>query len=150
MAKADMIDKIAKIGKVINFLFLIIMCAMQVSGCTGNDEIISVSASDFEKKIRTDSVQVLDVRTPREYDEGHIDGAININVQSGDFQKLVVGKLSKDSTILVYCRSGRRSMDAAEILTRLGYRVVNLKGGIIEWKEDGYPVTTESMGNQRK
>lgn len=145
-----MIDKIAKIGKVINFLFLIIMCAMQVSGCTGNDEIISVSASDFEKKIRTDSVQVLDVRTPREYDEGHIDGAININVQSGDFQKLVVGKLSKDSTILVYCRSGRRSMDAAEILTRLGYRVVNLKGGIIEWKEDGYPVTTESMGNQRK
>lgn len=45
-------------------------------------------------------------------------------------------RLSKDSTILVYCRSGRRSMNAAGILTRLGYKVINLKGGIIEWKKN--------------
>ena len=51
--------------------------------------------------------------------------------------------LSKVSTVLVYCRSGRRSLDAAEILTHLGYKVVNLKGGIIEWKEDGLPVVSE-------
>ena len=123
-------------------LIVITIFAMQASGCTGNDNIISVSALEFEKEIKSDSVQLLDVRTPQEYAEGHIDGALNINVQSDDFKDLVQRKLSKDSTILVYCRSGRRSLDAADILTNLGYNVVNLKGGIIEWKENGLPVVS--------
>lgn len=113
-----------------------------MSGCNDNDNIVSVSAPEFDTKIKTDSVQLLDVRTPQEYAEGHIEGALNINVQSDDFQQMAGKELSKGSTILVYCRSGRRSMDAAGILTRLGYRVINLKGGIIEWKENGLPVTT--------
>ncbi len=120
------------------------MCATQASGCAHNDNIISVSAPEFEKEIKTDSVQLLDVRTPQEYAEGHIDGALNINVQSDDFKELALRKLSKDSTVLVYCRSGRRSLDAAEKLTKLGYKVVNLKGGIIEWREDGLPVVSET------
>lgn len=118
------------------------MSAIQMSGCNDNDNIVSVSAPEFDTKIKTDSVQLLDVRTPQEYAEGHIEGALNINVQSDDFQQMAEKELSKDSTILVYCRSGRRSMDAAGILTRLGYRVINLKGGITEWKEDGLTVTT--------
>ena len=118
------------------------MSAIQMSGCNDNDNIVSVSAPEFDTKIKTDSVQLLDVRTPQEYAEGHIEGALNINIQCDDFQQMAEKELSKDSTILVYCRSGRRSMDAAGILTRLGYRVINLKGGIIEWKEDGLPVTT--------
>lgn len=126
-------------------LILMTMCATQISGCNTNDNIISVSAPEFDNKIKADTVQLLDVRTPQEYAEGHIDGALNINVQSDDFQRMVEQELSKDSTILVYCRSGRRSMDAAEILTKLGYKVVNLKGGIIEWKKDGFPVTTEGL-----
>ena len=125
------------------FLILMTMSAVQISGCNSNDKIISVSAPEFDKEIKADSVQLLDVRTPQEYAEGHIDGALNINIQSDDFQRLVEKELSKDSTILVYCRSGRRSMEAAEILTELEYKVVNLKGGIIGWKEDGLPVTTE-------
>ncbi|MDE5954387.1 MAG: rhodanese-like domain-containing protein, partial [Duncaniella sp.] len=55
------------------------LCATQVSGCNSNDNVTSVSAAEFEKEIKTDSVQLLDVRTPKEYTEGHIDGAININ-----------------------------------------------------------------------
>lgn len=125
------------------FLILMTMSATQMSGCNGYDNIPSVSASEFDKGIKTDSVQLLDVRTPREYAEGHIVGALNINVQSDDFQRMAEKELSKGSTILVYCRSGRRSMDAAEILTKLGYKVVNLKGGIIEWEEDGFPVTKQ-------
>ena len=115
----------------------------QASGCTGNDNIISISAPEFEKEIKSDSVQLLDVRAPQEYAEEHIDGALNINVQSDDFKDIAQRNLSKDSTVLVYCRSGRRSLDAAEILTSLGYNVVNLKGGIIEWKEDGLLVVSE-------
>ena len=135
------------LGIVGNTLLLILMtmCATQISGCNTNDNIISVSAPEFDKEIKADSVQLLDVRTPQEYAEEHIDGALNINVQSDDFQRMVEKELSKDFTILVYCRSGRRSMDAAEILTKLGYKVVNLKGGIIEWKEDGLPVTTGEL-----
>lgn len=114
---------------------------MQASGCNNND-ITSVSVPEFEQEIQADSVQLLDVRTPQEYAEGHIAGAINIDVQSDDFQPAATQKLSKDSTILVYCRSGRRSLDAAEILTRLGYRVINLKGGILDWQASDRPVTT--------
>ena len=117
------------------------MCISQASGCN-NDNITSVSAPEFEQQIKADSVQLLDVRTPQEYAEGHIAGAVNIDVQSDDFQPTARQELSKDSTILVYCRSGRRSLDAAEILTHLGYRVVNLKGGILEWQASGLPVTT--------
>ena len=121
------------------------MSAIQISGCNGNDNIVSVSAPEFNKEIKADTVQLLDVRTPGEYAEGHIEGALNIDVHSDDFRRMAEKELSKDSTVLVYCRSGRRSMDAAEILARLGYKVVNLKGGIIEWKEDGLPVTAEEI-----
>ena len=121
-------------------LIMIMMCAIQSSGCIRNDNIVTVSAPEFEKEIKNDSVQLLDVRTPEEYAEGHIEGAININVQTDEFQPMAEKELSKDSTILVYCRSGRRSMDAAELLTKLGYKVVNLKGGIIGWEDDGLPV----------
>lgn len=128
--------------KAIHFIIMI-MCAIQVSGCGcgRNDSIVSVSVPAFEKEVKSDSVQLLDVRTPDEYADGHINGAININVQSDEFREIVSKKLSKDSTVFVYCRSGRRSLTAAEILIKLGYKVVNLKGGIIEWKEYGLPVT---------
>lgn len=123
------------------YLIAMTMYTMQASGCNNND-ITSVSVPEFEQEIKADSVQLLDVRTPQEYAEGHIAGAINIDVQSDDFQPAATQKLSKDSTILVYCRSGRRSLDAAEILTRLGYRVINLKGGILDWQASDRPVTT--------
>lgn len=140
--------KILGIVRHILFLILMTMSATQISGCNTNDNIISVSASEFDKEIKIDSVQLLDVRTPQEYAEGHIRGALNINVQSDDFRRMAEKELSKDSTVLVYCRSGRRSMDAAEILTNLGYKVVNLKGGIIGWKEDGLPVTAGGISKQ--
>ena len=127
------------------FWMLMTMSAIQISGCNGNDNIVSVSAPEFNKEIKADTVRLLDVRTPREYAEGHIEGALNIDIHSDDFRRMAEKELSKDSTVLVYCRSGRRSMDAAEILARLGYKVVNLKGGIIEWKEDGLPVTAEEI-----
>ena len=132
-------------SKYVVSLIVMIMSVIQVSGCNGNDNITSVPATEFENIIKGDSVQLLDVRTPQEYAEGHIAGALNINVQSDDFQQVAEKELSKDSTILVYCRSGRRSMNAAEILTKLGYKVVNLKGGIIEWREDGFPVTNVGL-----
>ena len=138
-------NTLSKIIKLAITLIIMALSATQISSCNSNDNITSVSAPEFDKEIKANSVQLLDVRTPQEYAEGHIDGASNINIQSDDFQQRAEKELSKDSTILVYCRSGRRSMEAAEMLTKLGYKVVNLKGGIIEWKGDGLPVTTEGL-----
>lgn len=69
-----------------------------------------------------------------------IDRALNINVQLDDFKKIAQKMLSKELIVLVYCRSGRCSLDAAEILTELGHKVGNLKGGIMEWKKEGLPI----------
>ena len=124
-------------------LMAMTLCTTQVSGCSNNDNVTSISAAEFEKEIKTNSVQLLDVRTQQEFTEGHIDGAINIDVRSDDFQRIAEKELSKDSTVFVYCRSGKRSLDAADRLTKLGYKVVNLKGGIIEWKDNGLTITIE-------
>ena len=134
-------NALSKIIKLAITLIIMTMSATQITGCNSSDNITSVSAPEFDKEIKADSVGLLDVRTPQEYAEGHIDGALNINIQSDDFRQRAEKELSKDSTILIYCRSGRRSMEAAGILSELGYKVVNLKGGIIEWKGDGLPVT---------
>ena len=80
------------------------------------------------------------MRTPEEYAEGHIKGAVNINLFDEAFKEKVLKELPKDKTVFVYCRSGRRSMSAAEILAAEGYKVVNLEDGIIGWQRAGLPV----------
>jgi rhodanese-related sulfurtransferase len=77
---------------------LMTMFATQISGRNINDNIISVSAPEFDKEIKADSVQLLDVRTLQEYAEEHIDGALNIDVRSDDFQRMAEKERSKDST----------------------------------------------------
>lgn len=75
---------------------------------------------------------ILDVRTQEEYDEGHIPGAIlipNTEIEARAEEILT----DKDPMILVYCRSGRRSKMAAEILVQLGYTNIKEFGGIIDW-----------------
>jgi rhodanese-related sulfurtransferase len=89
------------------------------------------------------NVVVLDVRTASEFDEGHIERAINIDYQQDDFVEKVTATLPKEKMIAVYCRSGRRSAGAAGKLGDEGYKLVNLKGGIIAWKEANMPVSTK-------
>jgi len=73
--------------------------------------------------------------------EGHLEGAVNIDQAQGDFIQKAKAVLPKEKTIAVYCRSGRRSANAAGRLADEGYKCVNLKGGIIAWKEANEPVT---------
>ena len=88
-------------------------------------------------------VVVLDVRTAEEFMEEHIKGALNIDQAQDDFMEKAKAAIPKGKTIAVYCRSGRRSANAAERLATAGYKAVNLKGGIIAWKEEGMPVLTD-------
>lgn len=109
-------------------------------------QVKNVNARTFQKDISKKGSVTVDVRTPAEFAEGHIEDAININVAAPDFVELAEKELPKDKTIYVYCRSGRRSLTAAESLIKLGYKVVNLKGGITEWTEAGLPIITEANG----
>ncbi len=80
---------------------------------------------------------LLDVRTPEEFASGHIAGAVNISVEQ------LAGRLSEvpqDKPVVLYCRSGNRSGQAAQILEQAGYTQIYDLGGIVAWAEQGYPV----------
>jgi len=74
-----------------------------------------------------DGARVIDVRTPEEFDAGHLDGAINLDVQEGDFAERV-SELPRDASYVVYCASGRRATGAVEQMAELGFSDV-LNGG---------------------
>lgn len=98
----------------------------------------------FAELIAGEKVIVLDVRTANEFNEAHLEGAQNIDVQQGDFVEMAKASLPTDKTIAVYCHSGRRSLKACEKLAAEGYRVVNLKGGITAWLDADMPTTAEA------
>ena len=101
----------------------------------------SVSTAEFAQIISdTTAVQLVDVRTKGEYDEGHIEGALQIDFYSDLFTHNASAKLSKEKPVAVYCRSGRRSASAASKLVKLGYEVINLDGGILAWERAKIPI----------
>jgi len=109
--------------------------------CSQNYE--NADSEGFAELITKPDVVLLDVRTADEFKEGHIENALNIDLKQDDFmEKTKV--LPQDKTIAVYCRSGKRSANAADKLASEGYKVVNLLGGIIAWKDGGRPVTTDT------
>ncbi len=87
----------------------------------------SMHINDFANE-NLGNVVLVDVRTPEEYDEGHLEGAININWHDPDFTKQVEA-LGQKKGIYVYCKKGGRSAKAASLLDSLGYRVTDLLGG---------------------
>ncbi len=89
------------------------------------------------------NVVILDVRTADEFQEGHIKDALNIDFYQSDFMEKALATLPKDRTIAIYCRSGKRSANAASKLSAKGYKLVNLKGGIIAWTEEKMPITKD-------
>jgi rhodanese-related sulfurtransferase len=88
----------------------------------------------------TENFVILDVRTPKEYDETRIENSLNINYNSKTF-KLEIEKLDKNKTYLVYCHSGRRSSNAIKIMEKSGFTdLKNISGGISKWKKNNLPL----------
>lgn len=109
--------------------------------CSHPENIQNLHADDFQEAIISKDVQLLDVRTPREYAAGHLNNSVNINVSDAGFAEKAAERLDKSQPVYVYCRSGQRSLLAARILADKGYKVVNLAGGIMEWTASGKPTT---------
>jgi rhodanese-related sulfurtransferase len=101
----------------------------------------NVDAKKFKEILEKEKdVVLLDVRTPEEFEKGHINGANLIPIQLFKYINLS-GRGIKDKTVLVYCRSGNRSAMAARFLDQWGVKkVYNLQGGILEWENKGYKV----------
>lgn len=114
-------------------LFSLLLAATSLVGCQSNTEFKSVDAQQFAEVIANKDVQLVDARTPEEYSEGHIPGAVNIDVKSADFDTQIA-TLNPDRPVAVYCRSGRRSKLAAERMTNAGLQVTELSEGILSWK----------------
>jgi phage shock protein E len=114
-----------------------------VAACGSSSSANSVQTVDPQAWLQASSqsgVTIVDVRTPEEYAAGHVDGAINLNVEGSTFGTDIAA-LDKNGTYAVYCHSGRRSALAADQMSQAGFtKVVNLKGGIADLQAAGASV----------
>lgn len=123
-------------------LFLLALlgsCAPQ--SVSGSHSDLSVEAFEKEKNKNKD-VQLIDVRTPGEFEQGHLEGALNYDIQSADFERQIES-LDKSKPVLVYCLSGGRSASAAALLNEKGFvKVHNMSGGLLKWNAKGKPISS--------
>ena len=126
------------------FAFILALLGLQVPTACGQMPFENRNVDDFAALLDTGDVQLLDVRTPEEYAADHLVGAINIDVKQADFLRSALSRLDKSRAVAVYCRSGRRSAEAARTLVDEGFKVVNLKGGILAWTNAGKTVTKDT------
>ena len=128
--------------------FLVLIAALLgvsalLAGCSsssGSDSVSTVAPAEFVSAMAEPGTVVVDVRTPAEYAAGHVDGAVNIDVESGSFDSQIAA-LPKDTTYAVYCRSGRRSAVAADTMSSAGFTsIVNLDGGVADLQGAGAPI----------
>lgn len=100
-------------------------------------------------KIKAGKAYLVDVRTPEEFNSGHLQYATNINFNSPEF-KTEIGKLDKGKPVYLYCRSGNRSGKAADTLKTLGFHAFYNIGGFEQLKADGFPADHIQTGASRK
>ena len=120
------------------------MFAAMLCGCANGHNkpmaIKTIGVEEFAKTMAQQDVHLIDVRTPKEYAEGHLEGARNVT-WGDDFEKQwKAADIKKRFTVAVYCRGGRRSKAAAKELVKMGYNVIDLDGGIMAWQKAGKPV----------
>ncbi len=111
----------------------------------GKNKKNDINAADAHELINNNlsnlEFVILDVRSPGEYSEAHIDRAENIDYNSHVF-KSELDKRDRNKKYLVYCRSGHRSSNAVKIMIQLGFTDIhNLSGGIRKWKGEGFPLS---------
>ncbi len=105
---------------------------------TQNGSVKHVNAQEFKKEIDAKTGVVVDVRTPGEYAQGHLQNAKNIDFMGNSFAQ-EFAKLDKKTPVLIYCKSGGRSGRAAKKLEKMGFTVYDMKGGFMGWTAQGLP-----------
>ncbi len=131
---------------VANFGFPALLCSMiwaipaAAQPSEGSPVHQTVPPKEFQAKLDEIGGKLLDVRTPQEFGEGYLKGAVNIDFYEDDFQDRLE-QLPKDSAYFVYCRSGGRSGKTLQMMKDLGFRLVyDMGGGITRWQKEGLHV----------
>lgn len=143
----------------ISFSYLLVLaCALAVTSAPlraadqpkpaasgeANKSFRNVGVEEFDKMRKGTNVVVLDVRTPKEFSEGHLANAVNLDFYAADFAQQL-GKLDKSKTYLVHCAAGGRSAKACTSMTQLNFTsAVNLEGGYKAWIKAEKPVVPSS------
>jgi rhodanese-related sulfurtransferase len=120
---------------------LVAVIVLITSGAGGADVAtapVKIGPAEYAAEYQGADHLLIDVRTPEEFAAGYIDGAVNIPV---DVIGQSLNRIPTDQPVVLYCRSGNRSAQAAEILRQAGYTQVIDLGGIIDWEAQGYQVT---------
>ena len=115
----------------------------------GHGTVSPAKAAELMKKNGANpEFVVLDVRTPEEYRDGHLEGAVMIDFKSNGFKE-ELQSLDRGKTYLVYCRTERRSGSAIAMMEEMGFRnIYHLTGGIKAWEKEGFPTTTQPGGGR--
>ena len=118
-----------------NKLFVaILLISILISSCAIGQITNDIDIDEFRKKMVSEKYVLVDVRTEKEFDDGHIEDALNIDYFSDTFSD-EISNIGLENPVLVYCRSGNRSGKSMKIMSDLGFKeVYNLIGGIKGWK----------------
>ena len=120
-------------------LFILMLSILGFMGCTAQNGS-SIDSKEAYGLIKADSnITILDVRTAKEFADGHVAGAVNIDVNQADFAQKI-DELDRSKTYIVYCRSGRRSSKAVGIMATKGFKnLYNVSDGFVGWNKNGLP-----------
>lgn len=123
-------------------IILSLLVAMGLANsCMAQNPVKKLEPKDFIAAVEADtSAIILDVRQPSEYADGHLQGAINLDWQNSNSFAQGMERLNKNRTYYIYCRSGHRSNAAATKMHKNGFKVFDMKGGILHWTKLGLPV----------
>ena len=116
-------------------VFFIFILIYSFSSCAQETKQYQLISQEEFAQILTKEIQLLDVRTPQEYQQGYIEGAILINFFDSDFVSKVNARFNKNKPLYIYCAVGGRSNKAAKKLISVGFdSIYDLKGGFNKWK----------------
>ncbi|MDE0916871.1 MAG: rhodanese-like domain-containing protein [Flavobacteriales bacterium] len=125
----------------ITFFVALVGIVFACSDQPQHSSITTLTTAAFEEMIQKDVI-LLDVRTPDEFNEGHLENALAMDYYNDDFEKRLM-ELPKGKAIYVYCQAGSRSSSASKIIADQGHtQVYNLLGGINAWESSGLPIVS--------
>ena len=122
--------------RMLPLFFSLLLLFTGCGGSTADNSYQQITQEEAKEMMDTQEVIILDVREQNEYDSGHIPGAVLLPVGTIDEHTAAAVIPEKDSTVLVYCRSGNRSKTASSVLAELGYTNIYEFGGINTWPYD--------------
>lgn len=109
----------------------------------GCSSVNNIDVGSFANAV-ADGARILDVRTPAEFEEGYVPGAVNVDWNGDNFESKVDAAFDTGAPLYIYCRSGRRSAAAAKALSKAGYEVFNLLGGYEAWTAAGQRIDQDA------